>query len=41
MIIINTFKEIEEISNISKPLKEELLTYFQEIAEGMRSMARL
>ncbi|SMC29502.1 hypothetical protein SAMN02745134_03924 [Clostridium acidisoli DSM 12555] len=35
MIIINTLNEINELDNIPKPLKEELLTYFQEIAEGI------
>lgn len=35
MIIIKTFDEIKNITNISKPLKEELLNYFQEIAENI------
>lgn len=35
MITIYTLDEIKELTNISKELKEELLKYFQEIAEGI------
>ena len=35
MIIINTLNEINSLKFISKPLKEELLKYFKEIAEGI------
>lgn len=35
MIIINNYKEIKELTNVSNELKEELLKYFQEIAEGI------
>ncbi|SFA79981.1 hypothetical protein [Clostridium frigidicarnis] len=35
MIIISTLNEINNLKLISKPLKEELLAYFQEIAEGI------
>ena len=35
MIIINTLNEINNLKLISKSLKEELLKYFQEIAEGV------
>jgi integrase/recombinase XerD len=33
--LINNYKEIIELTNVSNELKEELLTYFQEIAEGI------
>lgn len=39
MIIINTLNEINNLNNISKPLKEELLNYFQEITEGIAGEA--
>lgn len=35
MIIIYTLEEIKELSNISEELREELLTYFEEIARGI------
>lgn len=35
MITIYTFNEIKRLNNICKPLKDELLAYFQEIAEGI------
>ncbi|MBX4262815.1 hypothetical protein KTC96_09845 [Clostridium estertheticum] len=35
MIILNTLNEINNLKLISKSLKEELLKYFQEIAEGI------
>ncbi|EPY2279071.1 hypothetical protein ACXAT3_003873 [Clostridium sporogenes] len=35
MISIYTLDEIKGLKNISKPLKDELLRYFQEIAEGI------
>lgn len=35
MIIINTLNEIGNLKLISKLLREELLTYFQEIAESI------
>lgn len=35
MITIYTYKEIKELTNIAKPIKKELLKYFQEIAEGI------
>jgi hypothetical protein len=35
MITIYTYKEIKELANVSSELKEELQTYFQEIAEGI------
>ncbi|EKQ50596.1 MULTISPECIES: hypothetical protein [unclassified Clostridium] len=35
MITIYTYKEIKELANVSSELKEELQTYFQEIAESI------
>lgn len=35
MIIINTFVEIEKINTISEAMKEELKSYFREIAKGI------
>jgi hypothetical protein len=35
MITIYTLEEIKAIGDISEPLKEELLAYFQEIAKGI------
>lgn len=35
MITIYTYKEIKELANISKPMKDELLKYFEEIAKGI------
>lgn len=35
MITLYTFEEIERIETISESLKEELKSYFQEIAEGI------
>ena len=35
MITIYTLEEIKELRNIPTALKEELLAYFQEIAEGI------
>lgn len=35
MITIYTLEEIKELRNISKPMKEELLSYFEEIAKGI------
>lgn len=35
MITIYTLEEIKELRNISEALREELLIYFEEIAEGI------
>lgn len=35
MITIYTLEEIKELSNISEVLREELQTYFEEIAKGI------
>lgn len=35
MITIYTFEKIEKITTISEAMKEELKTYFKEIAEGI------
>jgi hypothetical protein len=35
MITVYTFEEIKNLENISEALKEELVRYFQEIAEGI------
>ncbi|MBC2581767.1 hypothetical protein [Clostridium sp. DJ247] len=35
MITIYTLEEIKELRNISKAMKEELLSYFEEIAKGI------
>ena len=35
MITIYTFEEIRELRNISEELRDELLTYFEEIARGI------
>lgn len=35
MITIYTIEEIKALENISTPLKDELLTYFEEIAKGI------
>lgn len=35
MITIYTLEEIKELENISEALKEELLSYFEEIAKGI------
>lgn len=35
MITIYTLEEIKELRNISEPMGEELLSYFEEIAKGI------
>ena len=35
MITIYTIEEIKALENVSEPLKNELLTYFEEIARGI------
>jgi hypothetical protein len=35
MIIIKTFKEIENLNNVPETLKEELKNYFRGIAKGI------
>lgn len=35
MLTIYTLEEIKELRNISKEMREELLTYFEEIAKGI------
>jgi hypothetical protein len=35
MITVYTLEEIKELNNITEAMKEELLSYFEEIAKGI------